>query len=208
MPLLLIRHGETPLNVARVLQPAATPLSTTGQAQAEALARWLQAHATLRPAAIVSSDLPRALLTAQTIAAACGLPVLTTPLLHERNFGDLRGQPYDSLGFDPLAAEHAPPGGESRAEFDARCTAAWHWVLAQRAAQGGPLAIVSHGLVIKHWLQHGGLQWPASLAAPERLANTSLSVIDAAPPHAVRQVDSTAHLVGGVGEDAGSLSGG
>jgi len=208
MPLLLIRHGETPLNVARVLQPAATKLSATGQAQAEALARWLQAHGTLRPAAIVSSDLPRALLTAQAIAAACGLPVLTTPLLHERNFGDLRGQPYDSLGFDPLAVEHAPPGGESRAEFDARCAAAWHWVLAQRAALGGPLAVVSHGLVIKHWLHAGPLLWRAGLAAPQRLANTSLSVIDAAPPFAVRQVDSTDHLVGGASEDAGSLSGG
>ena len=208
MTLLLIRHGETPLNVARVLQPAATPLSATGQAQADALARWLHAHTTLRPAAIVSSDLPRALLTAQAIAATCGLPVLTTPLLHERNFGDLRGQPYDSLGFDPLASDEAPPGGESRAEFDARCAAAWGWVLTQRGALGAPLAVVSHGLVIKHWLHAGGLQWPAGLAAPDRLANTSLSVVDAAPPFVVRQVDSTAHLEGGVGEDTGSLSGG
>ena len=208
MTLLLIRHGETPLNVARVLQPAVTPLSVTGQAQAEALARWLQAHSSLRPAAIVSSDLPRAWLTAQSIAKACGLPVLSSPLLHERNFGDLRGQPYDRLGFDPLAADEAPPGGESRADFAARCDAAWAWLLGQYGALGGPLAVVSHGLVIKHWLQQGGLLWPAGLAAPDRLANTSLSVVDAQPPHAVRQVDSTAHLVGGVGQDAGSLSGG
>ena len=34
MTLLLIRHGETALNVARVLQPADTPLSARGVAQA------------------------------------------------------------------------------------------------------------------------------------------------------------------------------
>ena len=32
----LIRHGETSLNVARVLQPADTPLSARGHAQAVA----------------------------------------------------------------------------------------------------------------------------------------------------------------------------
>ncbi len=205
--LLIIRHGETPLNVTRVLQPAATPLSVQGLAQAAALARRLQSDVALRPVAIVSSDLPRALQTAEAIAKATGLPVLTSPLLHERNFGDLRGQPYDSLGYDPLASDDAPPGGESRAQFEARCAAAWTWVLAQRAALGGPLAVVSHGLLIKRWLQALPLQWPAGQAAPDRLSNTSLSVIAATPPHGVQLVDNIAHL-GDVGEDAKSLSGG
>jgi probable phosphoglycerate mutase len=99
MSIILVRHGETPLNVARTLQPADTPLSATGLAQAEAVAKRL---AGLQLAAIVSSDLPRALSTAQAIAAATGAPISTTTLLHERNFGDLRGQPYDTLGFNPL----------------------------------------------------------------------------------------------------------
>ncbi|MBC8056958.1 MAG: histidine phosphatase family protein, partial [Rhizobiales bacterium] len=42
MTLLLIRHGETALNVARVLQPAETPLSARGAAQAEALGQRLR----------------------------------------------------------------------------------------------------------------------------------------------------------------------
>jgi broad specificity phosphatase PhoE len=208
MTLLIIRHGETPLNVARVLQPADTPLSANGLAQAAALAQRLAGDAALRPSALVSSDLPRALQTAQAIAAACGLPLLTTPLLHERNFGDLRGLPYDSLGFDPLTRDEAPANGESTAQFSARCAAAFAWVLAQQAARGGTLAVVSHGLVIRHWLQQGLLQLPAGVEAPHRLANTSLTVVGAAPPHAVRLVDCTAHLAGGVGEDAASLSGG
>ncbi len=62
--------------------------------------------------AIVSSDLPRARATADAIASATGLPVAETPLLQERNFGDLRGQSYDALGFNPLTMTDAPPNGE------------------------------------------------------------------------------------------------
>jgi broad specificity phosphatase PhoE len=208
MHLLIIRHGETPLNVARVMQPADTPLSANGQAQAVLLARRLAAAQPVRPAGIVSSDLPRALQTAQAIAAATGLAISTSPLLHERNFGDLRGRLYDSLGFDPLTREEAPPNGESVPQFAARCMAAWSWVLQQQAAVGGALVVVTHGLVIRHWLAHGTLQVPAALALPERMSNSSLTLASAQAPHAVSLVDCTAHLVGGVQADAKSLSGG
>jgi len=216
MTLLIIRHGETPLNVARVLQPAATPLSTHGQAQAAALAQRLRGGAPVAPTGIVSSDLPRALQTAQAIAEACGLGLRTSPLLHERNFGDLRGLPYDTLGFDPLTADDAPPGGESKARFSARCAQAWLWVLAQQAALGGPLAVVTHGLVIREWLQRGPLTVPADLVLPGGLANTSLTLASAVAPHRVSLVDCVAHLqagqhpaqAGGPGVDRQSLSGG
>ena len=219
MTLLIIRHGETPLNVARVLQPAETPLSARGLAQAAALARRLEAAdaavqrqstdlAVQRPVAIVSSDLPRALQTAQAIAAACGLTVHTSTLLHERNFGQWRGLPYDSLGFDPLSSEAAAPGGESLSDFKARCRQAWAWVLAQHTALGGPLAVVTHGLVIRSWLHDGPLAVASGMALPTGLANTSLTLVAGAPPHTVRLLDCTAHLVGGVGEDSASLSGG
>jgi broad specificity phosphatase PhoE len=210
MTLLIIRHGETPLNVARVMQPADTPLSANGLAQAGLLAQRLAAGQPHRPTAIVSSDLPRALQTAQAIAAATGLPITTSALLHERNFGDLRGQPYDTLGFDPLTREEAPPNGESIPQFAARCAAAWAWVLQQHAAlgSGGVLAVVSHGLVIKQWLRDGPLQVPATLALPERLSNTSLTIAQADVPHRVSLVDCTAHLGGAVQADARSLSGG
>ena len=210
MNLLIIRHGETPLNVARVLQPPDTPLSSRGQAQASALATRLQAwHDSGQTlAGIVSSDLPRALQTAQTVARATGLALLTTALLHERNFGELRGQRYDSLSYDPLQAEHAPPGGESRAQFEARCDQAWAWVLAQQARLGGPLAVVTHGLVIRDWLQRGRCSLPAGWALPQSIANTSLTVVSTAAPHSVSLLDCTAHLDGGVGEDSQALSGG
>lgn len=205
MSLLIIRHGETPLNVARVLQPAHTPLSERGQQQADALALRLQDQ---RLVAVLSSDLPRALQTATAVAMASGLTVITSPLLQERNFGELRGQGYDSLGFDPLSFEAAPPGGESMAEFEARCDQAWAWLLDQLQLAGGPVAVVSHGLVIRHWLQAGAMSMPDGLVAPQHLPNACLTIAAATPPHAVVLLADTAHLDAGVGLDAGSLSGG
>ena len=203
--LWLIRHGETPLNVARVLQPADTPLSGRGAAQAQALAQRLKGAGL---AGILTSDLLRARQTAEAIAAICALPIHESTLLHERNFGDLRGLAYDSLGFDPLTSDAAPPGGESQAAFSARTQAAWAEVMARAAAAGGPLAVVTHGLVIREWLWHGPLTLDAAVAPPERLGNTSVTLASAAPPHRVTTLNCTAHLRGEMSEDAASLSGG
>lgn len=202
--LYLIRHGETAHNAARVLQPADTPLSPRGQAQAAALAQRLKP---LRLSGILSSDLTRALQTAQAIAAACGLPIQTSPLLHERNFGDLRGRPYDSLAHDPIAAAEAPPGGESMAEFAARTEAAWAELLAVQARLGGALAVVTHGLVLRQWLRPERVAL-GGRTCPAQLANTALSIVEQQPPHRVQRLACAAHLDGAAGFDRDSLVGG
>ena len=204
--LYLIRHGETDLNAARVLQPANTPLSRRGLAQAYALAQRL-AGAGLT--GILCSDLPRARQTAQPIAAACAVSIRFSSLLHERNFGDLRGQPYDTLAYDPLTSEAAPPGGESQAAFSARCRAAWSAVLQQAASlDGGNMAVVTHGLVIREWCHRRTLTVPPEMALPERWANTSVTIADAQRPYTVSLMNSTTHLDGDTAEDGKSLSGG
>ena len=203
MSILLIRHGETALNAARVLQPADTPLSERGSAQARSLARRL---AGLQLAGLVSSDLPRAMQTAAPIAAATGHAVRADPLLQERNFGDLRGRAYDSLGFDPLATDEAPPGGESVEQFRRRVARAFDAVIAIRAALGGPLAVVTHGLVIRTILQEH-VRLPARFEVPERLANTSLTILAETSPHEVLLLNCAVHLEGGERDDARSLAG-
>ena len=204
MSLLMVRHGETALNVARVLQPADTPLSETGQRQAALLAARVAA---LRPAGIVSSPLPRALQTAEAIAAATGLPIARMDALQERNFGDLRGRSYDGLGFDALRMDEAPPGGESAAEFRARVTAALAELAAQQARLDGPLVVVTHGLVLRVWLD-GVLQLPEALAFSGPLGNTALTVCTALPPHKVELVNCTAHLDERSAHQGSSLVGG
>jgi broad specificity phosphatase PhoE len=203
MSIILVRHGETPLNVTRMLQPADTPLSANGLAQAQAVAKRL---AGMQLAGIVSSDLPRALTTAQAISAATGVPLSTTALLHERNFGDLRGQPYDTLGYNPLTMAEAPPGGESVAAFLDRVAQAFAHIVALRASLGGNLAVVTHGLVIRALLTHHAMCGDAGELP--RIGNTSVSVLAAQSPHAVELLDCTRHLDSATQHDAGSLSGG
>ena len=204
MPLLLIRHGETPLNVARVLQPADTPLSARGVEQAQALGRRLSG---MQVAAIISSDLPRAQQTAQLIAAATAAPIELSELLRERNFGDWRGLAYDTLPADPLRMADAPPGGESTTDFEARVARAFALVVQRASTLQGALAIVTHGLVIRAMLA-AHTRLPAGVAQPTHLGNTNLSVIDALAPHTASIVNCTRHLDSSTGDDPRALSGG
>ncbi len=205
MAVILVRHGETALNAARIMQPAATPLSERGQAQALAVAQRLARHG--RIGAILSSDLPRAWLTAEAIAAALALPVEASALLQERNFGDLRGRPYDELGFDPLVMLQAPPGGESAAAFAQRVLDAFGQMLRRHAGLDGDLVVVSHGLLIRTLLA-GPLRLETERLRDLHLANTSLSIFDAAPPHALHVLNCTRHLDAAARDPARGLSGG
>jgi len=205
MAVILLRHGETALNAARVMQPAATPLSERGQAQARAVARRLARRGGVT--AIVSSDLPRAWLTAEAVAAALALPIVPSALLQERNFGDLRGRPYDSLGFDPLVMTEAPPGGESASGFVQRVQQAFDDMLQQHQGLDGDLLVVTHGLLIRTLLA-GPLLRGAGKLGELHLANTSLSIFDAQPPHALQLLNCTRHLDEAERDDARSLSGG
>ena len=203
MTLLLIRHGETALNVARVLQPADTPLSARGIAQAEALASRL---ASMNVEIIVSSDLPRALRTAQAIAAATDAPIETTPL-QERNFGDWRGQPYDAMPINPLTMQEAPPGGESAADFERRVALAFAHVVQRQAETGRRMAVVTHGMLLRVLLA-AHVRLPEGIALPTHFGNTCLSIVGARLPHTASLVNCTAHLGSSARDDANALSGG
>jgi broad specificity phosphatase PhoE len=202
--LLLIRHGETPLNVARVLQPTDTPLSVRGVEQARAVARRL---APMQVSAIVTSDLPRALHTAELIAAATAAPIDTSELLRERSFGDWRGLAYDTLPANPLLMTDAPPGGESAAAFEARVARAFALVVQRAATLSGGLVVVTHGLVIRAMLATH-IRLPAGTAPPAHMGNTGLSAFDARPPHLASLINCTRHLDAATQDDADALSGG
>lgn len=204
MSIILIRHGETLLNAARTIQPADTPLAPRGHAQAERVAQRVRA---LKPAAILASDMPRAWQTAQAIGNSTGLTPISTSLLWERNFGDLRGRPHDSLSFNAMEMIEAPPNGESMEAFHQRVTEALAYAAQLRASLEGPLIVVCHGLVIRALLENNIALGEHTI--PERIGNTALTSISAAAPHRAELVNCTIHLQGtGLAEDHQSLSGG
>jgi broad specificity phosphatase PhoE len=190
--IFVIRHGETEGNAARIVQLPDAALSPRGIAQAERLARRLAAEGI---ALILSSDLPRAMVTAEHVRRATGAPIVFDPLLQERNFGAIRGTSYSELGFDLFAPDLEPPEGESWPVFHARVDRAWEAVQARAIEAGGPLAVVTHGLVCRS-LAARHVALPDGEVAPERWENTSVTIVDGPTPWRVRLLNCVAHLDG------------
>ena len=148
--LLLARHGQTDWNAQHRYQGhAPVPLNETGRRQATALGQRLAREGIQ---AIYSSDLPRAWMTAQTVAAACNLPVQTEPLLREMDFGEWQGRTHAEIherrassvagGYqEPLS--FAPTGGETLGQLAERVGAALE--KARHTRQGQTVLWVTHG---------------------------------------------------------------
>jgi 2,3-bisphosphoglycerate-dependent phosphoglycerate mutase len=91
--LLLVRHGQSAGNAeGRFGGHGSTPLSELGERQAELTARTLAAEGI---SAIYSSDLYRAVQTAQSLAKLLDKPVTTTKAFRERHVGVLEGLTFD-----------------------------------------------------------------------------------------------------------------
>jgi glucosyl-3-phosphoglycerate phosphatase len=145
---VLWRHGQTRWNAERRFQGQSDiPLDAHGEQQAEWAARLL---AGLRPDAIYSSDLVRALATAAPLARVTGLSVVPDKDLRERYGGAWEGL-TDAEIRARYPAEHAqwlPPGGESSAAVADRAGAALGRI-ADGLAPGSLAVVVSHGAALR-----------------------------------------------------------
>ena len=191
MTILLVRHGETEGNAARILQRPDMPLNERGMRQAEQLALRLVAHGFVH---ILCSDLLRARMTAAPLAARSGIAIEESPLLQERNFGNLRGMPYSALAEDPFGPDVAPPNGEDWPTFHARVADAFAFIASRRRGVNGTLVVITHGLVCRAVVERHALL-PESVIAPERFDNTSITVLHEDAPHGASLVNCTRHLV-------------
>ncbi len=203
MSILLIRHGETALNAARIVQHPETPLNECGIGQAQRLAARL---ADFPIAAIVSSDYKRAHMTAEAIAGVTGLAITTQESLRERNFGEARGVPHEDLGFDLYALDFHPRGGESWPMFHERVALAWAEVAERAAGTEGDLVVVSHALVCRSLVENQLSLGTEQDAAVPRWPNTALTVIEQRAPWRVSVLACGAHLDSEVADDSAARS--
>ena len=151
--ILAIRHGETAWNSdGRYQGQTDVALNDTGREQAGWVARALAGE---RVDAVYSSDLARAIQTAQMLAAQTGVPLRLSEDLREQHFGVFQGLlapeieerwPDDHQRWLRREADFGPPGGETRRRFSERCVGAVHRLA--RAHPGQTLAIVCHGGVL------------------------------------------------------------
>ncbi|MET9379176.1 histidine phosphatase family protein [Streptomyces sp. NPDC003035] len=172
--IVLWRHGQTSWNLERRFQGSTDiELTETGVAQARRSARLL---ASLKPDAIIASDLKRAAATAGELAGLTGHPVAYDSALRETYAGEWQGLTHDEIvaryGEQYAAWKRGEPvrrgGGELETEVADRAAPV---VLehVDKLPEDGTLVVVSHGGTIRttigrllgleahHWESLGGL---------------------------------------------------
>lgn len=177
----LIRHGETDWNAEQRLQGwRDIPLNHIGKAQAKSIQHFLQQQ----PIAfdgIISSDLQRAIQTAEIAFEQHTYQLEIIPELRERNYGIYEGHPWQSL--TQLPDQPAPeinlrdpnlivPEGESLLIFHQRVVDAFNQIALQRPNQ--KLAVIAHGGVIEmvwRYIQKADLTTPR----PYKILNASVN---------------------------------
>ncbi len=153
MDLILVRHGETEWNrVGRCQGFSDTELNNNGREQIRELAKSLMNESI---SAVYSSDLIRALDTANAIAHHHNLTVEVDPDLRELNQGDFEGLTFVEIRekYSPLLNKwvESPevvklPGGESLKELQERAWRAIERIYIKH--QNQTVVAVSHNLTI------------------------------------------------------------
>ncbi|HSH03588.1 MAG TPA: histidine phosphatase family protein [Anaerolineae bacterium] len=195
---LLIRHGQTDWNRQRRVQGHLDiPLNETGHAQAQALAQRL-AHWPITT--IYSSDLQRAVATAQPLAHTLNLPLNLSPNWRERFLGQFQGLTIDELhqqygDATPNTTRYLidPPDGESGQQLQQRIIHAWHDTITPHTDE--MIAIITHGGALTALIAYIlNLDMATEIRFRMR-GNTGLSIIhiDNGQPLLLR-LNDTAHL--------------
>jgi probable phosphoglycerate mutase len=183
--LYLIRHGQTPANVAGELDtaPPGAALTDLGQAQAEALVTVL---ADEQVTGVYASPLLRTQLTAAPLAGSLGLDVLVQPGLEEVRAADLEMESDEESVASYLGClagwilgdlDREMPGGHDGHAFLERYDAAVRAVAA-RHGHGETAVAFSHGAAVRTWtaIRAGGID--RETITERRIMNTGAVVLE------------------------------
>ena len=150
---IVVRHGETAWNAeGRIQGHLDSPLNEEGLAQALLLGDRLAREPFSQ---LYSSDLGRALQTAQPLADRSGRRVATEVRLRERHLGIFQGltgvecerhSPEHYARFKSREPEHVIPGGESVRQVYERVSAVFGEL--ERKHPGERVVVVTHGGVL------------------------------------------------------------
>ncbi len=199
--LLLVRHGTTEFNSTRRFAGYSdVEMSADGYRQVERLRDRL---ANEKIDAIYSSDLKRALATAEAIASGREVDIVTCPELREANYGSCEGLTFQEIGhLCPEVAELITnfslrlkfPGGESFEGFIARTVTFLDKL--KKHAPSEVILIVSHSGPLRVLVCHL-LGVDQSCWRQIRCDNASLSIVETYPRGAIISLlNDTSHLRG------------
>ncbi len=179
--IFLVRHGRTAFNVERRYQGQhdPVPLDEVGIRQARRLARYF---APMDIQWAISSDLQRAVMTAEEIARPRGLSLRADRAWREMHLGRWQGLTQEEV-MRRWPEEYrrvyelrgSPQGGESYTALQRRVVAAFHRLAHQ--AQGSTVLVVTHGGPIRCLVCHL-LGIPLSRRHRIAVANASVSLLE------------------------------
>lgn len=152
----LVRHGETEWNSeGRAQGQSDVPLSDEGRGQA---ARLFAVFVPVRFDAAYSSDLSRAVDTADCILSGRGMALVKFEALREKGFGEWEGKTFKQMQescptmfrriFGDESADFVPEGGKSDRELYALVKTCVDG-LRRRHAAGGDILVVAHGVTLR-----------------------------------------------------------
>lgn len=150
MTCYIIRHGKDDETVRGGWSDQ--PLTEEGIRQIEELTEKI---ANLSVKHIYSSDLRRAMETAEILSRKLGLQITSLPEFREVNNGELAGmdntialERYPGLFWNQLEWEQPYPGGESPKQFYERIGSAWDAFTQELLSKNENVIMVTHGGVI------------------------------------------------------------
>ena len=178
----LARHGKDDDTVRGGW--SGQPLTEEGKAQADELASFIQ-RSDLEIKHIYSSDLLRAVQTAQPVADKLHLPIIQMPEFRETNNGILAGMKnelankmYPGLYWNTLDWEQRYPGGESPREFYERISTAWEALQKMVLEQNEDVLLVTHGGVINVILSIVNGEKYSNKTAMRKIRNAELVALE------------------------------
>lgn len=203
--ILLVRHGQSQGNAeGRFGGHTATPLSARGRRQAEAAARSLASE---KITAIYTSDLLRAVQTAEPLARLTGLEINRTTAFRERGVGVMEGLTFEEAAEqhpEHYAAlirrdlEHVILGGESYRQMLDRASEELDRAIERH--KGGRICIFAHTGTICILALHlmGALDAPELKPVWISTANCGITRMELRPDGFVRvqAINDTRHLAG------------
>jgi len=178
MTCYLVRHGKDDDTVRGGWSQQ--PLTDEGTLQAAELAEFVKKNG-LAIQKIYSSDLLRAMQTAQPVAEKLHLPVIPMPEFREVNNGDLAGmknelaaERYPGLYWNTLGWTQRYPGGESPCEFYARISTAWEAFQKEILERNENVLLVTHGGVMRVILSVVKGETYSNHSTPRKIRNAEL----------------------------------
>ena len=199
MELFFIRHGQSEANLQGIIQGHAEyPLSSLGKKQASLVGQYLSS---LKIHKLYSSDLSRAVQTAEAIADHHNLTVEQWSKIKEIGLGPFEGmtrigitEKFPDLPHQSILTSGVK-GTESIEAITKRCESVWKHLVTNHKKE--TVILVSHGGFISIFLMYlmAKRQW-ASFERPFIIGNTSITKVEIDDTEMVKfhYINKTTHL--------------